>query len=102
MIKGKELEEQGLNMFYNVGKAAESEPRLMTVHYKGNPESDTTDFAIVGKGLTYDTGGLDLKPYPHMKTMHLDKGGAVATLGALKGAIELQLPINVAFVFGIA
>ena len=70
MIKGKELEEQGLNMFYNVGKAAESEPRLMTVHYKGNPESDTTDFAIVGKGLTYDTGGLDLKPYPYMKTMY--------------------------------
>ena len=70
MIKGKELEEQGLNMFYNVGKAAESEPRLMTVHYKGNPDSDTTDFAIVGKGLTYDTGGLDLKPYPYMKTMY--------------------------------
>lgn len=102
MIKGEELHAQGLNMFYAVGKAATSAPRLITVHYKGNPNKEETDFAIVGKGLTFDSGGLDLKPSPYMLDMYCDKAGSVATLGALKGAIELKLPVNVAFAFGIA
>ena len=102
LIKGNDLHHQGLDLFYNVGKAATSEPRLMSVYYQGNPESDKTDYAIVGKGLTYDTGGLHLKPTGFMETMYWDKGGAVATLGALKGIIDLQLPLNIAFTFGIA
>ncbi|CAI2365876.1 unnamed protein product [Moneuplotes crassus] len=102
MIKGQELQQQGLNLFYNVGKSAQSDPRLVSVYYKGNPESDQTDYAIIGKGLTYDTGGLNLKPTGYMEDMYMDKGGAVAALGALKGAIELELPVNVAFTFGIA
>ena len=102
VVKGKELETQGLNLFYNVGKGASKEPRLITVHYRGNPSSNTNDFAIIGKGLTFDSGGLNLKPTGFIEDMFCDKGGTVATMGALKGVIELKLPINVAFAFGIA
>ena len=70
VIKGDELATQGLNLFYNVGKAATSPPRLVNVYYKGRPECTITDYAIVGKGLTYDTGGLNLKPTGFMETMY--------------------------------
>jgi len=102
VIKGEQLREKGLNLFYNVGKSATEEPRLVTVEYRGNPDSKEIDYAIVGKGLTYDTGGLNLKPTGYMEDMYMDKGGAVAAMGALKGAIEMQLPVNVVFAFGIA
>ena len=102
VVKGKDLKDQGLNLFYNVGKGASKDPRLITVHYKGNPSSDLNDFAIVGKGLTFDTGGLNLKPTGYMEDMYMDKGGTVATMGALKGVMELKLPINAVFAFGIA
>jgi leucyl aminopeptidase len=102
MIKGEELQKEGMGLFYAVGKAATSAPRMITVHYKGDPTSDQTHYAIVGKGLTYDTGGLNLKPTGSMEDMHMDKGGAVAAMGALKGALEMQLPVNVAFSFAIA
>lgn len=72
-----------MNLFYAVGKAATSEPRCVVVHYKGNPDSDEVDVALVGKGVTYDTGGLNLKPTGFIEDMYGDKGGACAVLGAL-------------------
>lgn len=51
-----------MNLLYNVGKGASSEPRCVVVYYKGKPEQDEVDIAFVGKGITYDTGGLNLKP----------------------------------------
>lgn len=62
----------------------------MAVHYKGNPDSDKVDVALVGKGLTYDTGGLNIKKST-MEEMHLDKGGACAVMGALQGAMDLKI-----------
>ena len=91
-----------MNLFYNVGKAATSEPRCITVLYKGNPESDDVDIAFVGKGLTYDTGGLNLKPTGAIEDMYYDKAGACAVMGALKGAIELGIKKNVVFAMGFA
>lgn len=102
VIKGKELQDKGLNLFYAVGKSAQSAPRLVSVSYKGNPDSEETDFSIIGKGLTFDTGGLNLKPSRYIEDMYMDKGGSVAALGALKGAIELELPLNINFSFAIA
>lgn len=63
----------------------------MAVSYKGNPNSDKIDVALVGKGLTFDTGGLNLKPTKFIEDMFLDKGGACAVLGALKGAQDINL-----------
>ena len=92
-----------MNLFYNVGKAATSQPRCVMVHYEGNPsEPDNVDFALVGKGVTFDTGGLNLKPSGYMEDMYGDKGGACAVIGALKGVLELGSNKNIIFAVGLA
>jgi leucyl aminopeptidase len=92
-----------MNLFYNVGKAATSPPRCVMVHYEGNPdEPDNIDIALVGKGVTYDTGGLNLKPSGSMEEMYGDKGGSCAVIGALQGTIELGLMKNIIFACGFA
>ena len=97
-----QLQELGMNLFYNVGKAAESQPRCVMVHYKGNPSDDTIDIALVGKGVTFDTGGLNLKPGGSMVDMYGDKGGSCAVIGALKGVLENGCDKNVIFAVGLA
>jgi len=73
------------------------------VHYEGNPDdAETIDCALVGKGLTFDTGGLNLKPTRFIEDMHLDKGGACAVMGALHGTLELKPKKNVVFVMALA
>ena len=92
-----------MNLFYEVGKCATSEPRCIVVHYQGNPDlKDQIEVALVGKGLTFDTGGLNLKPSKYIEEMYLDKGGACAVMGALHGAIELNLHKNIVFVMAFA
>lgn len=102
VVKGQQLVDLGMNLLHAVGKGATSEPRCIAVYYKGNPESDDVDVAFVGKGITFDTGGLHLKPYGGMEQMYLDKGGACCVLGALHGAFELGIKMNVVFAMGLA
>merc|ERR1740130_1501064 len=101
IIKGKELKDKGMKLFYEVGKGATSEPRCVIVRLNGG-EGDINEVALVGKGLTYDTGGLNLKPTKYIEEMHLDKGGACAVMGALHGAINHGLKKNVVFVIALA
>jgi leucyl aminopeptidase len=83
IIKGEELQKMGMNLFYAVGQGAVDAPRCVAIHYQGNPDSNEIDVALVGKGLTYDTGGLNLKPTNSIETMYGDKNGACAVIGAL-------------------
>ena len=102
VVKGKELEANGMNLFYNVGKGASDPPAGVFIHYQGRPEDpETVDLGIVGKGVTYDTGGLNIK-VQMMELMYGDKGGSCAVLGALQGCIDLQLKKNVVFACGFA
>jgi leucyl aminopeptidase len=91
-----------MNLFYAVGQGATSEPRCIVVNYKGNPDSDEVELALVGKGITFDTGGLNLKPTGYIEDMYGDKGGACAVLGALYGSLELGLKKNVIFAMAYA
>ena len=92
-----------MNLFYNVGKGAISQPRCVIVHYVGNPaEPDTVDFALIGKGVTFDTGGLNLKPSGSMEDMYGDKGGSCAVIGALEGTLTLGSNKNIIFACGFA
>ena len=88
-------------MIYNVGKGATCPPRLVIIQYTGNPKSKE-NIALVGKGITYDTGGLHLKGGHGMDTMYYDKGGTGAVFGVLNGTLALKLKVNVCFVFAIA
>ena len=96
---GKEfLEEQGMGAFLAVNRASHIPPRLLHVVYK--PANAKEKFVYVGKGLTYDTGGLSLKPGASMVSMKSDMGGGAAVLGIIKGAAELELPYEVHAIVG--
>ena len=99
-IVGDALEKAGLNMLYAVGKGASVAPRMLVLEYIGAPSSKTAT-ALVGKGVTFDCGGLNVKPFGSMETMHLDKMGAVAVVNAIKGIAELKLPVNVVASVGL-
>ena len=103
VLSSQDLQDLNMNLFYNVGKGADVPPRCVIVHYEGNPdEPDNIDFALIGKGVTYDTGGLNLKPTGFMEDMHGDKGGSCAVIGALKGVLELGCDKNIIFACGFA
>lgn len=88
------LEKEGLGLLLAVGRGAVHDPLLILTEYRGNPKStDTT--VLVGKGVTFDTGGLNLKPTGSMETMKCDMGGAAAVLATVKLAAELGLKQNV-------
>jgi len=96
---GKEfLEEQGMGAFLAVNRASHIPPRLLHVIYK--PKNAKEKFVFVGKGLTYDTGGLSLKTGGHMVSMKSDMSGSAAVLAILKGAAELKLPYEVHAIVG--
>lgn len=78
IIKGKALQKKGLNLIYNVGKASQFEPRLIIIQKPGK-----NNLNIVGKGVTYDTGGYNIKQTGFMEDMKMDMGGAATALGIL-------------------
>jgi leucyl aminopeptidase len=92
------LKEQGMNAFLAVNRASVHPPRLIHLTYK--PENAKKRLVYVGKGLTYDSGGLSLKPSEHMVTMKADKSGAAAVMAILKGAAMLELPYEVHAIIG--
>ncbi|KAG5478701.1 hypothetical protein LSCM1_06105 [Leishmania martiniquensis] len=100
VLRGQQLEEAGLRLMYNVGRGSRYEPYLMVLEYVGNTRSSVAT-AIVGKGVTFDCGGLNIKPYPSMETMHTDMMGAATALCTLKAIAALQLPINVVAAVGL-
>lgn len=102
IIRGQQLVDLGMNLLHAVGKGATSEPRCIAVYYKGNPDKEDVDIAFVGKGITFDTGGLHLKPTGGIEEMYTDKGGACSVLGALHGTLELGIKMNVVFAMGLA
>lgn len=89
-----DIERLGMKAYLAVAKASSNEPKLIVMRYKGNPESNEI-LGYVGKGLTYDSGGLSIKPTDGMLTMKCDMGGAGAVIGAIIGIARLGLKVNV-------
>ncbi len=94
----KFLANNGMNAFLSVARASSNHPRLIHLTYK--PKNAKMKVAIVGKGLTYDSGGLSLKGGEHMVTMKSDKSGASAVLGIMKAISELGLNLEVHGIIG--
>ncbi|MFH0708934.1 MAG: leucyl aminopeptidase [Pseudomonadota bacterium] len=92
------LESEGMNAMLAVGRASINPPRLIHLAYKpANPKKIIT---LVGKGLTYDSGGLSLKAAASMVTMKMDKAGGCAVMGIIKAVSELKLDIEVHALIG--
>lgn len=95
------LEEEGFGGILAVGGGSASEPRMLTLTYEPE-ETDREHVVLVGKGITYDTGGLSIKPRTAMVGMKTDMAGAAATLAAIVGAAELRVPQRITAVLPLA
>ena len=87
------LEREHMNALLSVARASRNDPHMLHLSY--NPENPKATITLVGKGLTYDSGGLSLKPGTSMVTMKMDKAGGCAVLGIMKAVSELKLPVEV-------
>ncbi|HEU5087394.1 MAG TPA: leucyl aminopeptidase, partial [Roseiflexaceae bacterium] len=96
-----ELAEQGFGGIIGVGKGSEHPPRFIVIEY-GAEHRDGPTICLVGKGITFDTGGISIKPAESMDLMKMDMGGAAAVLGTMQVVAELKLPLHVVGLIGSA
>ncbi len=84
----------GAGALLAVAQGSDQPPRMIIMNYQGADKSQQP-YVLVGKGITFDSGGISLKPGPGMDEMKYDMGGAASVLGTFKTLLELDLPINV-------
>ena len=94
IIDEKGIEKLGMEAYLAVARAAEKRPRLIVLKYMGDPKSKEIT-GLVGKGLTYDSGGLALKPATGMVAMKCDMGGSAAVIGAISAIAAMKIKVNV-------
>ncbi|MDF3840801.1 leucyl aminopeptidase [Pseudomonas citronellolis] len=93
VLDEKKLRELGMGAFLAVAQGSEQPPRLIVLQYNGGKKNEAP-YALVGKGITFDTGGISLKPGLGMDEMKFDMCGAASVFGTFRAVLELQLPIN--------
>ncbi|MDH5629325.1 MAG: leucyl aminopeptidase [Gammaproteobacteria bacterium] len=101
ILDESELESMGMGAFVAVSKGSEQPGKLIILKYAGG-EADRKPVVLVGKGITFDTGGISLKPGEAMDEMKFDMGGAAGVFGSFVTAVELELPINLIMVIAAA
>ena len=94
VLERKDMEKLGMGSIRSVARGSDEPPKLIVLKYEGGPRGQKP-YALVGKGVTFDTGGISLKPAPEMDEMKFDMCGAASVLGTLRAVAELKLPINV-------
>lgn len=98
---GETLLSEGFGLIHAVGKGSIHPPKLITLTYNGAKE-DEAPIALVGKGITYDSGGYSIKSKVGMQTMKYDMCGAANVVGMIEAASRLELPINIVGVIASA
>lgn len=93
ILDEKQMTDMGMGALMAVGKGSAVPPRLLVLKYNGASESEKPH-ALVGKGITFDTGGISLKPGAEMDEMKFDMCGAASVLGTIEAVAEMALPIN--------
>lgn len=94
VLDEKQLRELGMGSFLAVAQGSAQPPRLIVINYQGG-EKDAQPHVLVGKGITFDSGGISLKPGAGMDEMKYDMGGAASVFGTLRAVAEMELPLNV-------
>ena len=94
VLAEKELTKEGFGGLLAVGKGSANEPHLIVLEYSGGTK-DAAPIALVGKAITFDSGGISIKPSDKMDEMKFDKCGGVAVLALMKAIAQLKLPLNV-------
>lgn len=88
------MDKMGMNAFLAVAKGSQQPPQLIEIQYHGKDKT-SPPIVLVGKGITFDSGGISLKPPLGMEEMKFDMAGAASVMGVLKACAALKLPINV-------
>jgi leucyl aminopeptidase len=87
------MQKLGMGSLLGVSQGSANPPKLIVLRWNGGKEG-TKPYALVGKGITFDSGGISLKPGPGMEEMKFDMCGAAGVLGAFVAAVELRLALN--------
>lgn len=98
----EKLEEDGYGLITAVGKASIAKPRLVTIEYRHPDAASFKPVALVGKGITYDTGGYSIKSKTGMPGMKYDMSGAANVIGMMHAISEMELPVHVVGVIALA
>jgi leucyl aminopeptidase len=94
----EKISEEGLNALSAVGRGSSRPPVFIHCRYEGKPKSKETDLVLLGKGISFDTGGISIKPSTNLHFMKSDMAGAAAVLGALASIARIKLPINLSVI----
>jgi leucyl aminopeptidase len=94
VLSKAEMEELGMGSLLAVARGSREPPKLIISHYRGGKKDDKP-VVLVGKGITFDSGGISIKPAANMDEMKYDMCGAASVLGTLAAVAEMELPINV-------
>lgn len=92
VLEKKDIEKQGMGSYLSVAKGSDEPPKFIVMEYKGGKGAPV---ALIGKAITFDSGGISLKPADGMEKMKYDMAGGAAVLGVMKAAAELELPVNI-------
>ncbi|ATM98644.1 MULTISPECIES: leucyl aminopeptidase [Proteus] len=95
VIGEEQMKELNMNAYLAVGQGSQNESLMSIIEYKGNKDPEARPIVLVGKGLTFDSGGISIKPADGMDEMKYDMCGAATVYGVMRVVAELQLPINV-------
>ncbi|WP_274571162.1 leucyl aminopeptidase [Neisseria leonii] len=93
-ILGRDYIENHMPSFWGVAKGSVQEPKLLELSYFGAADSSAPPVVLVGKGLTFDSGGISLKPGEAMDEMKYDMCGAASVIGTFVAAVKAKLPVN--------
>jgi leucyl aminopeptidase len=94
ILEARDAEKLGMRAFLSVAQAGTAPPKFIVLDYPGK-KKNAAPIVLVGKGVTFDTGGLDLKPPSSMRSMKTDMSGAAAVIGAMQAIAGLKLPQRV-------
>ncbi|KAI0682500.1 leucine aminopeptidase [Cytidiella melzeri] len=91
-------EGKGMHSLLSVTHGSSQPPKFVEIHYRGAADKDAVPLVFVGKGITFDSGGISLKPGDHMKLMRGDMGGAATVVSSALAVAKLKIPINLTVV----
>jgi len=94
VLEREQMQELGMGALLGVAQGSRQPPRFMVLHYRGG-DSDEIDVALLGKGITFDSGGISMKPSANMDEMKGDMAGGAAVMAAISAIVQLKPKINV-------
>jgi leucyl aminopeptidase len=94
VLDKEKMKEMGMNALLAVASGSNEEPKFIILEYAGGKKS-AAPIVLVGKGLTFDSGGISIKPSDKMEEMKSDMSGGAAVMGVIMATADLQLPLNI-------